>query len=128
MSDKNLSSSLTPAKKAEPWRRPPEIDKFVDQFLSTLCETSRRQILEILALPSIDERGTTLERRSSDIARELGLSPATTSEHLKQLTETGLLTCRRDGTAVYYRIRNHDLVKAFRHLLEALDKEHASRM
>jgi DNA-binding transcriptional ArsR family regulator len=128
MSDENVSSSLAPVKKAEPWRRPPEIDKFVDQFLSTMCETSRRQILEILALPPIDERGTTLERRSSDIARELGLSPATTSEHLKQLTGSGLLTCRRDGTAVYYRVRNHDLVKAFHYLLEALHKEHASRM
>src|SRR5258708_31721072 len=99
MPDENVSSSLTPTKKAEPWRRPPEIDKFVDQFLSTMCETSRRQILAILTLPNVDERGTTLERRSSDIARELGLSPATTSEHLKQLTGSGILPSRSTATS-----------------------------
>src|SRR5881275_2495834 len=109
MSDHN--SIELPSNTNNKGRRPPEVDKFVDQFLSTMCESSRRQILELLAQPYMDENGYKLERRSSDIARELGLSPATTSEHLKQLTEAGLLTYRREGTAIYYCIRNDLLVK-----------------
>ncbi len=112
----------------EPRRRPPELDVFVDQFLSTMCETSRRQILELLALPQRDEHGTTLERRSTDIARALGLSPSTTSEHLRQLTNAGLITSRREGTNIYYRIRNILLAQAFHDLIAALDKEYSSRV
>ncbi len=126
MSDHETSTS--PSRANKKGHRPPEVDKFVDQFLSTMCESSRRQILELLAEPNMDENDYTLERRSSDIARELGLSPATTSEHLKQLTEAGLLACRREGTAIYYRIRNYLLVKAFNELIEALHKEHASHL
>lgn len=126
MSDQQLTST-SQISKEEPERRPPEIDAFVDHFLSTMCESSRRQILELLAQPDMNESGITLERRSTDIARELGLSPATTSEHLKQLTGAGLLTYRRDGTSVYYRVRNFLLVKAFHELIGALNKEHASR-
>ena len=32
-------------------RRPPEVDKYVDTFLSLVCDTSRRYILELLAIP-----------------------------------------------------------------------------
>jgi DNA-binding transcriptional ArsR family regulator len=112
----------------EPKRRAPEIDAFVDWFLSTMCEKSRRQILELLAQPQRDEHGTTLERRSTEIARALGLSPSTTSEHLRQLTNAGLITSRREGTSTYYRIGNVLLVQAFHDLITALDKEYGSRM
>ncbi|HZS77406.1 MAG TPA: metalloregulator ArsR/SmtB family transcription factor [Ktedonobacteraceae bacterium] len=129
MFDKNVFQEPIPPEigDEQPTRRPPEIDKFVDDFLSTMCESSRRQILELLAEPSKGPTGTTYERRSTDIAKELGLSPATTSGHLKQLTDLGLLTYRREGNAIYYRIRNHFLVKAFHDLVAALDSEHANR-
>ena len=107
-----------------PKHRPPEIDVYIDHFLSIMCETSRRQILELLAMPKNDEDGSTLERRSTDIARELGLSPSTTSEHLKQLTRAGLIIPRREGTTVYYRIHNIFLVQAFHDLLKALDEHY----
>ena len=125
MSTQNSSSS-SPSNEEEPKRRPPEIDTYVDHFLSTMCETSRRQILELLATPKEDECGSMLERRSTDIARELGLSFPTTSGHLKRLSDTGLITSRREGNVIYYRIRNFFLVKAFHDLVEALGKEHAS--
>ena len=116
-------SPLQPEKET-PKRRPPEIDVFVDHFLSTMCETSRRQILELLAQPKNDGNGSALERRSTDIARELGLSPSTTSEHLKQLTQAGLVIPRREGTTVYYRMHNIFLVQAFHNLLKALDEHY----
>ncbi len=107
-----------------PRRRSPEIDAYVDHFLSTMCETSRRQILELLVQPRKVENGDVLERRSTDIARELGLSPSTTSEHLKQLTRAGLVIPRREGTTVYYCIRNFLVVEAFHDLIKALDEHY----
>ena len=117
---------LTQTTAEEPTRRPPEIDKFVDHFLALMCDRSRRQILQLLAVPN-DTPGLPLERRSTDIARELGLSPATTSGHLRQLSEARLIASRREGNVVYYRLYNYLLVRAFQDLIAALDHEHSTR-
>lgn len=108
-------------------RRPPELDKFVDQFLSLVCDTSRRYILELLAVPTDENDADLPERRSGDIARAISLSAATTSEHLRQLAHAGLVSSRREGNTVYYRLRNQALVKAFQDLLVALDKDFQGR-
>lgn len=107
-------------------RRPAEIDAFVDYFLTTVCDTSRRYIVELLSLP--DDNGNTLpERRSGDIAKAIGLSAATTSEHLRHLARAGLVTSRREGNIVYYRLRSHKLVQAFQDLVNALDSDYTMR-
>ena len=102
-------------------RRPPELDAFVDRFLFTACDTSRRYILELLAETNEIDASLPYERRSGEIAEELGLSNATTSEHLRQLAALHLVSTRKEGTAVYYRLSNHMLVQAFQDLLRALD-------
>jgi len=107
--------------------RPAEIEEFVDHFLSTMCDSTRRQILELLTIPDTSDQTPPIEMRSGDIAKALGLSPATISGHLRQLVETGLITSRRDGNAIYYRLRNHVLVRTFKDLLQALDNEHTAR-
>lgn len=107
--------------------RPAEIDKYVDNFLSTVCDTSRRYILELLAEPN-EGSDALPEWRSGDIARAIGLSPATTSEHLRQLTQAGLLNSRRHGNTVHYQLRNHMLVQAFRDLILALDRDYTKRL
>ena len=109
-------------------RRPPEVDKYVDDFLSLVCDTSRRYILELLAIPGTDAGTEMPEKRSGDIARAIGLSAATTSEHLRLLTKHGLISSRRDGNVVYYRLFNHKLVKAFQDLIMALDSNYAHRL
>ena len=109
-------------------RRPAEIDKYVDTFLSTVCDTSRRYILELLTIPGEDDEVEMPEKRSGDIARAIGLSAATTSEHLRLLAKIGLVTSRREGNVVYYRLRNHALMKAFQDLLAALDSDYARRL
>lgn len=118
------SSSYLPA------GRSPEIDKFVDHFLSLMCDRSRRQILELLASP-LEMKSAShelVERRSTDIARELGLSPATASGHLRQLANAELIVSRRDGNEVYYRLANRELVDVFHDLLLALHDEHNARL
>lgn len=127
---RDTSSSPTPFPLDEPIA-PAELDRFVDHFLSIMCDHSRRQILELLATPAnngaLEEHISPLERRSGDIARALGLSPATVSGHLRQLANIGLVTSRREGNSIYYRLCNHMLVRAFHDLLVALNQEHAQR-
>jgi DNA-binding transcriptional ArsR family regulator len=107
--------------------RPAELEKFVDHFLSMMCDSTRRQILELLAVPDSQDQTLPIEMRSGDIAKVLKLSPATISGHLKQLSNSGLVTSRREGNAIYYRLRNHVLVRTFKELLHALDNEHVTR-
>lgn len=109
-------------------RRSPELDAFVDQFLSTVCDTSRRYILELLAEPNENDPSVPYERRSGEIAEELGLSSATTSEHLRQLADLHLVTNRKQGTAVYYQLSNHTPVQAFLDLLRALDDHYQKQL
>ena len=45
------------------------------------------------------------EACTCDMAPTVGLSDATVSHHLKQLLLAGLVTKRRDGMNVYYRLR-----------------------
>lgn len=40
----------------------------------------------------------------SDLVRRLGLSQSNLSQHLAKLREEGLVTTRRDGTSIHYRI------------------------
>lgn len=127
MANEDVTKPSTPAPQDESQRRQPEFDRFVDDFLATMCETTRRLILELLAQPTQDEPGLAREQRSTEIARALGLAPSTTSEHLKRLSDAGLITARREGKAVYYRIRNAHLVQAFHELVTALHTEHTSR-
>jgi DNA-binding transcriptional ArsR family regulator len=127
-SDQPLTASE--AQQREIPRRPPEVDKYVDTFLSIVCDTKRRYILELLAMPGDKDTHQLSEMpevRSGDIAKAIGLSAATTSEHLRQLAYIGLITSRRAGNTVYYRLRNHELVEVFDKLLVALDKAYSEQ-
>lgn len=62
---------------------------------------NRLEILEFLA------QG---ERSVEALARVAGLSVANTSQHLRHLREAGLVTTRKDGLKVYYRLSSDDVV------------------
>lgn len=97
----------------------PMIERFIDQFLSTICNASRRRILEYLS--SSSEEDALSERSVGEIAEYLGLAISTTSEHLKQLLEMRLLLTRREGKKTYYRLHNHELIQTFHDLLHFLE-------
>ena len=124
MSRKKTTAARLKQPHAHVPRRPPEQDAYVDYFLSTVCDTSRRSILELLAEPNDKDSSVLHERRSGEIAQALGLSNATISEHLHQLAELHLVTARKQGTAVYYRLSNQQLVQAFLDLLGVLDRHY----
>lgn len=72
-----------------------------------LSNANRLELLEFLA------QG---ERSVEALARVSGLSVANTSQHLQQLRQAGLVTCRKDGLRVYYSLSGDDVVA----LLDAL--------
>ncbi len=66
-----------------------------------LGHTHRLELLEALA------QG---ERSVEKLANATGLSIANTSQHLHHLRDAGLVTSRRDGTHVIYRLTGNDVV------------------
>jgi DNA-binding transcriptional ArsR family regulator len=105
---------------------PADVEAFIDHFLGTMCDPSRRQILALLAAPAVEVEKP-VEMRSGEIARALKLTHATVSGHLRQLARSGLLHARRSGNEVYYRVANHLLVSAFHDLVAALQREYQER-
>jgi DNA-binding transcriptional ArsR family regulator len=107
--------------------RSSEVEQFIDQFLSAVCDASRRHILEYLS--SFPEEDTSPHECSvGEIAEHQGLAISTTSEHLKQLLQMNLLLARRDGKKTYYRVRNHKLVQAFHDLIGSLETDYDRRL
>ncbi|HLL78581.1 MAG TPA: metalloregulator ArsR/SmtB family transcription factor [Ktedonobacteraceae bacterium] len=107
-------------------RRSASTERLIDQFLDAACDASRRSILELLVPPEGIDSPTEYEMRVGEIAQRVGLSTSTTSEHLHHLMRLQLLSSRKEGTVVYYRLRNHHLVKAFHELVEALSAHYAT--
>ena len=107
-------------------RRPPQVIRYINRFLDATCDSSRRSILELLIPPDGQDSRDAYELRAGEIAAILGLAPSTTSEHLHQLLKLHLVSARKEGTMVFYRLRNHHLVLAFHELLEALETHYNS--
>ncbi|HEV2472721.1 MAG TPA: ArsR family transcriptional regulator [Chthonomonadales bacterium] len=98
----------------------------INQFLDAACDPSRRSILELLIPPDGEETPTAYELRAGEIARQIGLAPSTTSEHLHHLMNLHLVSSRKEGNIVYYCLRNRHLIRAFHELLQALSTHYAT--
>jgi DNA-binding transcriptional ArsR family regulator len=72
----------------------------VDELLRALGHPARREILRLCA-PAPQAAGS--------LTDALGLAPASTSEHLKVLRKTGLLTQEKQGTFRWYRTNRPQL-------------------
>jgi rhodanese-related sulfurtransferase len=72
-----------------------------------LSNGNRLELLEYLAQA---------ERSVEDLAKVAGLTLANTSQHLQQLRQAGLVTNRKEGLKVYYRLSGDDVIV----LLDAL--------
>src|ERR687891_2039168 len=56
------------------------------------------------------------ERTVEALAGEAGLSVANTSQHLQVLRQAGLVSSRREGTSVYYRLAAPEVFELWRTL------------
>ncbi len=73
------------------------------QVISVLANPKRLQIIEILGKS---------ERTVSELAAELGIAQATTSQHLAVMRKTGVVETRKDGNFVYYRLADAKIAEA----------------
>ena len=81
-----------------------------------LSSGKRLEMLEFLA------QG---ERSVEQLARMTGLSVANTSQHLQQLRQVGLVTARKEGLYVFYRIAGDGIVRLLA-TLRAVGEEHVA--
>ncbi|HFD32931.1 MAG TPA: metalloregulator ArsR/SmtB family transcription factor [Gammaproteobacteria bacterium] len=72
------------------------------QVAKAISNPNRLEILEFLA-----QRECAVE----DLASLTGLTIANTSHHLQQLRQMGLVTCRKEGQYVIYRLSGEDVIE-----------------
>ena len=75
------------------------------EVLKAIAHPVRLQIVELL------QAG---EMRVGDIVEALGEKQAITSQQLNMMRAKGVLSCRRDGARVYYRIENKNVINLLR--------------
>lgn len=66
-----------------------------------LSNSNRLELLEYIAQ---GERGV------DELAKVSGLTVANTSQHLQQLRQAGLVTCRKEGLKVFYTLSGDDVI------------------
>ena len=80
----------------------------VMKITKALADRTRFQILQAIA--------NTQERCCGELARDVPITQATVSQHLKVLTDAGLVEPRRQGQFNYYRMRR-DVFDAYQRTL-----------
>ena len=64
------------------------------------------------------------ERHVDELADEIGQSVANTSFHLRVLATAGLVTTRRDGTRIYYRLASDRVAELWAALRDVAASHH----
>lgn len=84
----------------------------LDAALKALASGQRREILRFL-LAHTPEGGKSCcaseEVCACKLSEHLGLAASTISHHMAVLKDAGLVSARKDGTWVYYRVRRNVL-------------------
>lgn len=84
-----------------------KIDKEVFELQASICQTmANAKRLEIISI--LGER----ELAVSDLADKMEVKISNLSQHLSIMKNKGILTSRRDGVHIYYRIANPKVIKA----------------
>jgi len=86
----------------------------VAEVLKAIAHPVRLQIVELLQAK---------EMCVGDIAEALGGKQAITSQQLNMMKDKGILSCRRDGAKVYYRIENKNVIRLLHCVYDHCDKK-----
>ena len=81
-----------------------------DEFGRIGKALARGRRIELLDVLANGERGV------EAVAGEVGLSVANTSQHLQILRQAGLVTTRREGTSIHYRLAGPEVFELWRTL------------
>lgn len=79
-----------------------KVAEHVAEVLKAVAHPVRLQIVELLEAN---------EMCVGDIVAAIGGKQAITSQQLNMMRDKGVLNCRRNGTKVYYRIENQNIVR-----------------
>jgi ArsR family transcriptional regulator len=82
------------------------------RVFKALCDPNRLMIIELLK---------TGEKCACNLLEEMNISQSTLSHHMKQLCESGVINCRRDGKRMYYSLSKKGFENAHRLLEEIME-------
>ena len=80
-----------------------EVLKLQAELCKSLSDPKRLHIIQEL-------RGG--EKSVSELAKTLGIKQSNTSQHLSILRKTGIISPKKEGNSVYYRIANPKIAEA----------------
>jgi ArsR family transcriptional regulator, arsenate/arsenite/antimonite-responsive transcriptional repressor len=83
-----------------------------DRIFKALGDPARIRILEFLRAPGAGCCTFAGQICACDIERELGLSQATISHHMKLLIEAGLVSAAKRGRWMHYTLRSQSFAEA----------------
>ncbi len=88
-----MGAATTAAGPAKP------IHRIKAEFFRTLGHPARVRVLELL-------RDGEMEMTVGDLQAELGIDSSGTSQHLSAMRKQGILEARKEGTSVFYKVRD----------------------
>ena len=97
-------------------------DKSLYEMQAEICKTlTNPKRIEILNTLKNDEKTVT------ELVQALGASKANVSQHLAVMRHKGILTTRRDGVNIYYRVANPKVIDACALMKEVLFEQHVAK-
>jgi len=97
-------------------------DKSLFEMQAEICKTlTNPKRIEILNTLKNDEKTVT------ELVQVLGASKANVSQHLAVMRHKGILTTRRDGVNIYYRVANPKVIEACALMKEVLFEQHMAK-
>jgi ArsR family transcriptional regulator len=97
-------------------------DKSIFEMQAEICKTlTNPKRIEILSVLKTDERTVT------ELVNALGASKANVSQHLAVMRHKGILTTRREGVNIYYRVANPKVIDACSLMKEVLFEQHLAK-
>ena len=97
-------------------------DKSLFEMQAEICKTlTNPKRIEILNTLKTEEKTVT------QIVESLGASKANVSQHLAVMRHKGILTTRRVGVNIFYRVANPKVIEACSLMKEVLFEQHTAR-
>lgn len=97
-------------------------DKSLFEMQAEICKTlTNPKRIEILNVLKNEEKTV------SELVAALGVSKANVSQHLAVMRHKGILTTRRAGVNIYYRVANPKVIEACSLMKEVLFEQHTAK-
>lgn len=91
----------------------PEVAQSLAEFFAVLADPNRLRLLSLLAQS---------ELCVGDLAQAIGLSESAVSHQLRSLRNLRLVSYRKQGRHVYYRLQDHHIVALYQNALDHLQE------